>query len=227
MYSRVHIDEKWFFLTKEKRTFYVYEDEELAHRAAKSKRVITKVMFLDAVARPRYDHHLMRMFDGKLGIWPFVQRIPAARNSKNRPKGTLVTTPLNVDAKVYTASVLNNVVPAIAAKFPRACLQRDVLIQQDNASPHRVVSTEMLVANGVQSIGIANQPPNSPDFNVLDLGCFNEQSLVELPVNTLAKTFITLPKVMECALLDSGGNNFKMPHMKKGNTVDEVTSFQV
>ncbi|ETW03999.1 hypothetical protein H310_04404, partial [Aphanomyces invadans] len=95
-------------------------------------------MFLAAVARPRYDHYLKRMFDGKLGIWPFVQRIPATRNSKSRPKGTLVTTPLNVDAKVYTASVLNNAVPAIAAKFPRACLQRGVLIQQDNASPHRV-----------------------------------------------------------------------------------------
>ncbi|KAF0685352.1 Aste57867_22736 [Aphanomyces stellatus] len=173
MYNRVHVDEKWFFLTKVKRTFYVYEDEELAHRAAKSKRFITKVMFLAAVARPRYDHHLKCTFDGKLGIWPFVQRIPAARNSKNRPRGTLITTPVNVDAKVYADCVFNNVVPAIKDMFPRACLQRGVLIQQDNASPHRVVSSAMLGANGVDSIGVANQPPKSPDCNVLDLGYFN------------------------------------------------------
>ncbi|ETV68359.1 hypothetical protein H257_15680 [Aphanomyces astaci] len=33
----------------------------------KSKRFITKVMFLAAVARPRYDFHNKAMFDGKTG----------------------------------------------------------------------------------------------------------------------------------------------------------------
>ncbi|KAF0690726.1 Aste57867_17900 [Aphanomyces stellatus] len=33
MYNRVHIDEKWFFLTKVKRRFYVYSDEDVALRA--------------------------------------------------------------------------------------------------------------------------------------------------------------------------------------------------
>ncbi|KAF0685580.1 hypothetical protein As57867_022478, partial [Aphanomyces stellatus] len=33
MYNRVHIDEKWFFLTKVKKRFYVYEDEAVALRA--------------------------------------------------------------------------------------------------------------------------------------------------------------------------------------------------
>ncbi|KAF0716307.1 hypothetical protein As57867_002900, partial [Aphanomyces stellatus] len=41
MYNRVHIDEKWFFLTKVKKRFYVYDDA-IAHRACKSKRFISK-----------------------------------------------------------------------------------------------------------------------------------------------------------------------------------------
>ncbi|KAF0688357.1 Aste57867_20021 [Aphanomyces stellatus] len=91
MNNRVHIDEKWFFLTKVKKRFYVYEDEAVALRACKSKRFITKVMFLAAVARPRYDPHRRCVFDGKLGIWPFVKHAAAVRNSKNRPKGTIIT----------------------------------------------------------------------------------------------------------------------------------------
>ncbi|ETW09292.1 hypothetical protein H310_01684 [Aphanomyces invadans] len=68
MYDFVHVDEKWFFMTKVKRKFYVYEDEEMALRSAKHKNQIMKVMFFAAVARPRYDYKSRRFFDGKLGI---------------------------------------------------------------------------------------------------------------------------------------------------------------
>ncbi|ETV78111.1 hypothetical protein H257_08316 [Aphanomyces astaci] len=54
-----------------KRKYFVYEDEELAARFCKSKHFITKVMFLAAVVRPRYDFHRKQMFDGKIGVWPF------------------------------------------------------------------------------------------------------------------------------------------------------------
>ncbi|KAF2881518.1 hypothetical protein ILUMI_24652 [Ignelater luminosus] len=54
-YQYVHIDEKWFYLTKEKRSCYVTLDEDLPQRACKNKQLITKVMFMAAVARPRYD----------------------------------------------------------------------------------------------------------------------------------------------------------------------------
>ncbi|ETV78384.1 hypothetical protein H257_07946 [Aphanomyces astaci] len=39
-----------------------------------------------AVGRPHYDHTKKRLFDGKIGIWPFVEIAPAQRSSKNRPK---------------------------------------------------------------------------------------------------------------------------------------------
>ncbi|ETV73520.1 hypothetical protein H257_11644 [Aphanomyces astaci] len=67
------------FLTDANKTKRLHE--ELAHRAAKIQTIIAKVMFLAAVARPRYDPHLRQEFDGKLCIWPFVQRVPGARNS--------------------------------------------------------------------------------------------------------------------------------------------------
>ncbi|KAF0703908.1 hypothetical protein AaE_015205 [Aphanomyces astaci] len=79
MHNVVHVDEKWFYLTRVKGKFYVYDDEVLPDRQAKSKRFITKIMFLCAVARPRFDVWRNRMFDGRIGMWPFVVKEPAQR----------------------------------------------------------------------------------------------------------------------------------------------------
>ncbi|ETV89236.1 hypothetical protein H257_00592 [Aphanomyces astaci] len=84
MDNYVHVDEKWFYLTKVNRRYYVYDDEEVAARTVKSKHFITKVMFLAAVARPRFDPHTRRVFDGKIGVWPFVEVVAAKRRSVNR-----------------------------------------------------------------------------------------------------------------------------------------------
>ncbi|KAF0710796.1 hypothetical protein AaE_012376 [Aphanomyces astaci] len=207
MLDFVHVDEKWFYLTKVKRRYYVYDDEEVAAHSVKSKHYITKVMFLAAVARPRYDHHSKTFWDGKVGVWPFVQVSPALRGSKNRPKGTLVTVPQAVDSTVYFDAVLNKVVPAITAKFPGGVRRGNVFIQQGNASPHRCVTTELLQAKGVRGIVVANQPPNSPDFNhqkatrsIEELIGAVESAFYELPADTVAKTFITLQKVLEMSI---------------------------
>ncbi|KAH9113888.1 hypothetical protein AeMF1_011989, partial [Aphanomyces euteiches] len=167
MHEYVHIDEKWFHITKVKRRSYAYDDEDLPPRPVKSSKFITKVMFLAAVSRPRYDHTKKQFFNGKIGIWPFVARLPALRSSKNRPKGTIVTVPRSVDSDAYREMVLKNVVPAIQAKMPRDVAK--VKVQQDNASPHKCISTTELEENGIHGIEICNQPANSPDFNVLDL----------------------------------------------------------
>ncbi|ETV76980.1 hypothetical protein H257_09386 [Aphanomyces astaci] len=140
---------------------------------APSKHYITKVMFLAAVASPRYDHHSKTFWDSKACVWPFVQVSPALRGSKNRPKGTLVTVPQAVGSTVYFDAVLNKVVPANMAKFPGVLRHGAVFLQQDNANPHRCVMTELLQTKCVREIVVANQPPNSPDFNVFDLGFLN------------------------------------------------------
>ncbi|KAF0706140.1 hypothetical protein AaE_014255 [Aphanomyces astaci] len=248
MNNFVHVDEKWFFLTTVKKRYYLYEDEVLPTRFLKSKRFITKVMFLAAVARPCYDHHKKCHFDGKIGVWPFVKPVEAKRNSKNRPKGTPLLAPESVNAEVYRKMIVDNVVPAIKAKMPRQSQANIIYLQQDNASPHASVTTQRLLERGVTGIGVSNQPPNSPDFNVLDLGYFNsiqslqsrkctrtveelidavKSSFHELPRDNLSKNFISLQKVMEKTLEHMGRNDYKMPHMHKDATIKDLTLFNV
>jgi hypothetical protein len=44
-------------------------------RRTRHKSHILKVMFLAAIARPRYDGAGNCVFDGKIGMWPFVERV--------------------------------------------------------------------------------------------------------------------------------------------------------
>ena len=62
----------------------------------KHKEHIEKVMFLSAVTRPRFDDEKVCMFDGKIGIWPFVHQVAAQRSSIYRPAGTMETKSLPV-----------------------------------------------------------------------------------------------------------------------------------
>ncbi|KAF0743340.1 hypothetical protein Ae201684_001817 [Aphanomyces euteiches] len=234
MHSYVHVDEKWFYLTKVRRKFYVYEDEEIAARSVKSKGFITKVMFLAAVARPRYDYHRKTEFDGKIGVWPFVELAPAKRSSKNRPKGSIVVVPKNVDSLTYQSAILEKVIPAIKEKFPRAGQAQCVTIQQDNASPHKCLTTEFLAANGVNGVSVVNQPANSPDFNyqkttrtIEELILAVEDAFRELPSISLSKNFLTLQKVMEISMSLGGDNNYKLPHMRKDVCIENLLEYNV
>ena len=239
MLDTVHIDEKWFYLTKPTMKCYLGADEELPQRSCKSKRFVTKVMFLCAVARPRWDTTRNALFDGKIGIWPFTVKEEAQRSSRNRPRGSLVTKPLNVTTEVYREFILDKVLPAIEEKWPRCHRGMAIKIQQDNARPHisgndpafleRVAAMEL-------NVSLIQQPPNSPDLNVLDLGYFNaiqslqqkqrmnnidelvdvvENSFAGLHQKTLNKVFLTLQKVMELVILNDGCNQYKLPHLKK------------
>lgn len=109
MLDVVHVDEKWFYLTQTNKKFYLAPGEAEPHRTAKSKRFVPKVMFLCATARPRWDTTRNVYFDGKIGMWPFTKRVGAQRSSRNRPRGTMVTVPINVTAEVYREFILNKV----------------------------------------------------------------------------------------------------------------------
>ncbi|XP_057250602.1 uncharacterized protein LOC130591341 [Beta vulgaris subsp. vulgaris] len=91
LYNMVHIDEKWFFMSRITQRFYLLSDEEDPYRACQSKNFITKVMFEAAIARPIITPNGEVIWDGKIGIFPFVDYIPAQRNSSNRPAGTIET----------------------------------------------------------------------------------------------------------------------------------------
>ncbi|XP_057801157.1 uncharacterized protein LOC131016474 [Salvia miltiorrhiza] len=108
MNNTVHVDEKWFYITKAAHRFYLTPGEGDPHRTCKSKSFIEKVMFLCAVCRPLFSDDGEVLFDGKIGIFPFIQKVPAQRNSKNRPSGTLETKPIqSVTKEVMRDSFIN------------------------------------------------------------------------------------------------------------------------
>ena len=240
MMDVIHVDEKWFNMKELNKTYFLLEDEPEPHRTAKSKRFVEKIMFLCAVARPRWDTTRNQSFDGKLGIWPFVEMVPAQRSSRNRPAGTLEMKSLSVTRDVYRDYICNKVIPAIAQKWPQCNRSMAIKIQQDNAKPHLIKADDPDVQAAIAATGmdisIINQAPNSPDTNVLDLGYFAaiqslqyrkqthtipelvkavEDSFVELNPQTLNKCFLTHQQVLERILLCDGGNNYKLPHMGK------------
>ena len=88
----------------------------------------------------------------------------------------------------------------------------------------------------------SRQPPNSPDFNVLDLGFFRAIQTLQLEWDirgtgeliedvldafdamkhcTLNAVFLTLQKVYECTMEANGANDFRIPHMRKKKTTTQ------
>ncbi|KAF0693028.1 Aste57867_15977 [Aphanomyces stellatus] len=222
MMDRVHVDEKWFYITMVNRKYYLWNDEELPQRKVQSKRHVLKVMFLTEVARPRHDYHRHKMWDGKIGTWAFVETQLAQRTSKNRPRGAPVTTPITVTKEVYRRYLINFVIPAIRSQCPGS-RETKYLSSKSMQDP---TSAAMII----------NQPAQSPDFNVLDLGVFNaiqalqhhnvtrsiddliaavHAAFQDLEWRVLEKTFMTLQKVVAESLKLNGDNVYKLPHLRK------------
>ena len=112
MHNYIHVDEKWFFMSRKSEKYYLLPIEEDPYRACKSSKFITKVMILVAVARPRFDAHWNNLFLEKIGIFPFMEKVSAKRPSKNCGAETLVTRPMNVITKdVYRAYLIDKVLP--------------------------------------------------------------------------------------------------------------------
>ncbi|XP_074289263.1 uncharacterized protein LOC141614415 [Silene latifolia] len=136
MSNIIHMDEKWFYITEDNETVYVVEGEELSHRSCQSKRYITKVMFMCAVSRPIYGEDGECIFDGKIGMFPFTNQVPAARSSRNRPRGTLETKAIeSITKQVINDCLIHQVIPAIKSVWPEG-FSKHIYIQQDNARPH-------------------------------------------------------------------------------------------
>lgn len=133
-YDFVHIDEKWFYVDTDRKTFYLTKNEKAPYRATQSKRFITKVMFMMAVARPRWDSRHNKWFDGRVGVWPYTETRPAQRNSPNRPKGTLITTTVPVNRERSRKMLVECVIPAIKSEWPGK--ENAALLPFSNISNH-------------------------------------------------------------------------------------------
>ena len=177
MYNVVHIDEKWFYMTKKTANYYLLVDENKPYRKSNNKNYVGKVMFLVAVARPRFDDEGNETFSGKIGVWPLVHQVAARRSSVNRPSGTLETKPIgSINREVTRSFYINKVLPAIKQFWPQEHAMETIYIQQDNAPCHISPDDEEFcraASEGGFDIRLICQPPNSPDLNVLDLGFFS------------------------------------------------------
>ncbi|XP_057790772.1 uncharacterized protein LOC131007878 [Salvia miltiorrhiza] len=118
MLNTVHIDEKWFYITKSAQRFYLTPEEIEPHRTCKNKKFITKVMFMCAVCRPVFGANGECLFDGKIGIFPFTELVPTKRNSKNRAAGTMEWKPIQSITKqvvkdylIYQVYRVNEICP--------------------------------------------------------------------------------------------------------------------
>jgi hypothetical protein len=182
MYDRVHVDEKWFFLTWLMVRYYLVPDAEQPHQVIGHKCHIPKCMHLAANERPRWDAQHNQWFSGKLRLWPVAHQVAAKRNSRHIPAGTLEWKSLGLTKEVYGGFLFDKVVPSILQSRPRG--NRCIQIQQDNATPPLSpaefqtkwleLKTNCRILMGAVSIGILNftvSLQTAPDMNVNDL-CF-------------------------------------------------------
>lgn len=244
MMDRVHIDEKWFFLCKDGESYYLVNDEEPPKRQTKHKSHIAKVMFIVAQARPRFVGEGGTYWDGKIGLWPFGKTVAAQRDSINRPAGTLEWENTNVDCDAYRSMLMNEIVPSIIDKWPAADYARlpTIYIQQDGAKSHIDPEEDeewmeyMETLAVEEKITLYTQPPNSPDTNLNDLGFFaalQARYYAEAPGNSLEiismvekafdefdpkkinRIWLTYLSCLNQIIRNNGGNQYKIPHMKK------------
>ena len=198
-----------------------------------------------AVGRPQMDYHRKVEFDGRIGIWPFIEEVPSQRDNKNRPAGTMEKKSIAVDRDVVRMMLVDNVIPAIREKFPNTH-KKMLFIQQDNATPHVPFSDGRMryhLKKDGWNMKLVQQPANSPDYNVLDLGFFNAvQSLQyktvinsvndlikatttafgELESRVLDNTWISFQKAMEMSTTVGGGNNYKLAHKNLSKPVRNI-----
>jgi hypothetical protein len=95
-------------------------------------------MFLVVCARPRFRDGEC-IFYGKNGCFPLVDCVPAQRGNErtDHVHGDLMVKPiLSITRDVIREFILNKVLPAIRARWPREDVAKPIYIQQDNAPTH-------------------------------------------------------------------------------------------
>jgi hypothetical protein len=200
LFDIIFIDEKWFFLTQKSEKYYLLPEEDDPHRTCKSKNYIPKIMFLVVCARPRFRNG-ESIFDGKIGCFPLVNYVPAQRVNERtgRVRGELMVKPIeSITRDVIRDFMLNKVLRAIRAKWPKEDLGKPIHIQQDNAPTHIKLDDPIFCEAAKQNgfdIRLISQPPNSPDFNILDLGFFSSYSSHSIQEN--AKTIEALVPIVQ------------------------------
>ncbi|XP_025876903.2 uncharacterized protein [Oryza sativa Japonica Group] len=241
LFDFIFIDEKWFNITRKTVRYYAAPTASRRIRTIQNKNFIPKIMILTALARPRFDSNGNCIFDGKIGCFPFVTYTAAKRSSVNRPAGTIEMKPIeSITKEVIRSFMIEKVLPAVRAKWPREDAGKPIYIQQDNARPHIAPDDRMFCEAAKQdgfNIKLVCQPANSPDLNVLDLGFFNsiqsiqyksasttteelvaaiDRAFEDYPVRLSNRIFLSLHACMREVIEVLGDNSYDLPHIKKG-----------
>ena len=171
----LHLDEKWFQAVTDGQKVWILQDEgHVPAPKVQSKLFIKKVMRLAVVGRPHHRPH-GTYFDRSVGIWPFVRQTCAQRSSKIRARGTAEINTVTVPGDVWLSLLVEKLFPAIRSAMKHA--KTTTVLRMDGAgnhfkrSIHHEISQE-LTKDGFD-IRLEQQPSNSPDLNVLDLGFFH------------------------------------------------------
>ena len=236
MEDLIHIDEKWFYLTKDGQCFIIAADEAEPYRHVQHKPFLTKIMFLCAVARPRYDTNKNAWFDRKIGIWPIGKWELAKQSLKKRAKGTPVWKNQSITWDVYREYLIQKFLPAIKHKW--LTNNGRIQLHQDGTKSH-IVDDDEEFKEAVDDIGlnltVYTQSHNSPDTNILDLDLFraiqsfnddcptNEEEMIksvekaygEYPMCKLNHVWLTLQSCFNMIIENDSGNDYKIPHMGK------------
>ena len=183
MEDLIHINKKWFYLTKDGQCFNIAAD---TYRHVQRKSFLTRIMFLCVVARCRYNTNKNAWFDGKIGFWPIRKWEPAKRSSKKHTKGMPVWTNQCIMRDVYREYFIQKLLPAIKQKWP---MNNGIIrLQQDGARSH-ILEDDEEFKEAVDEIGLKltvyTQSPNSPDTNILNLGfseLYSRSMMIALPM---------------------------------------------
>ena len=116
---------------------YLGPKEEKPIRRTQNKRFLKKVMFLVAVGVPRMNHTTATYFDGKLGCFPLIEKVPEKKNKKNRVKSTIITKEItSVSREVIKETIIKKLLPNIVKYFPRDT--STIKIQLDGSGDHSI-----------------------------------------------------------------------------------------
>lgn len=168
----VDIDEKLFELYSFNRERY--RDSSPRKKVPLVSKVnIPKLMIITAVAKPNPENS----FNGLIGIWRIQEDYEARRSSKNHTKGDAYKIDCTMTSTIFYEMMCNEIMPAVSDKM---CWCKNVYIQMDNARPHigknNVQKLNDFGDSIIPTITVTNQPAQSPELNVNDIGFFHSLS---------------------------------------------------
>ena len=84
MYDYIHLDKKWFFMTNTNQIYYLLPNKLLPICKWKSKQYIKNIMFMAAVAWPRWISQTKTWFNGFIRISPCVNKEAANKTKQQK-----------------------------------------------------------------------------------------------------------------------------------------------